>query len=202
MNSNKFAEPCDELIALLANFPGIGQKSAQRIVSFLIQQPEEVVKRIAHLIELLKSELKTCKVCHNLSRHQICKICADTKRFKDTVCVVEYPKDLWAIENTGIYRGVYHVLNGVIAPLDGITPDKLTIKNLLERVRQGAIKEIILATNPTAEGDATAHYIYEKLKQFNIKITRISRGIPTGSGIEFVNKAILSDAIQYRTNYH
>jgi recombination protein RecR len=202
MDSSKFAEPCDELVGMFANLPGIGQKSAQRIVAYLIQQPEDVVKRMAHLIRLLKTELKACKICHNLSRQETCKICADAKRQKDIICVVEYPRDVWAIENTGVYRGVYHVLNGVIAPLDGITPDRLTISSLLERVRHERIKEVILATNPTAEGDATAHYIYERLRQFDVKVTRISRGIPTGSGIEFVNKAILSDALQYRTTYH
>jgi recombination protein RecR len=186
------------LINEFAKLPGIGRKSAERLTYHVLRTNRNEALALAEAIRLVKENVRYCRTCYNLSEADQCTICLSPKRESDVICVVEQPRDLIALEQAGVYRGLYHVLLGRIAPLEGIGPDQLTIDALVARVRDGNIKEVIMATNPTVEGDGTALHISNLLSNLPVKITRLARGITSGSVLEFANKEILADAISGR----
>lgn len=194
----ELTESVTHLIDCLTELPGIGRKSAERITYHLLRVPKEEALALAEAIRAVKENVHHCKICFNLAESETCGICQDTTRDHSLLCVVEQPQDLLAIEQTGVYRGVYHVLLGRLAPLDGIGPEQLTIRELVERVRNGSFREIIMATNPTVEGDGTALYITNQLSDTGVTITRLARGLTPGSVIQFANREILSDALSGR----
>ena len=193
-----YSKPVEDLIAAFASLPGLGNKSAERIAFHILRLGEDEALQIAEAIRTAKQDLRHCEVCFNITTAERCEICSDPGREPSTVCVVEQPKDLLAMESTDEYRGVYHVLLGRISPLEGITPAHLTINALVERVKSGAAREVILATNPDLEGDHCALYIANLLRDHPVNVTRIAKGIPSGSQIEHVGKTILTDALKGR----
>ncbi len=174
-------------------------KTAWRLSYAIIAKPEEDVKRFADALISVKRDIHFCPCCQNLTELSLCPICADSERDHATICVVENPKDVSAFERTGEYHGVYHVLHGLISPLNGISPDKLKIRELLQRIQKGNIKEVIMATNPTVEGDATAMYLAQLLQPFSLKVTRLAFGIPIGGSLEFADEVTLEKALENRT---
>ena len=183
----------------LSRLPGIGMRSAERIAFHLLKQKPEEAMRLADAIRDVKTRIKHCSVCYNLTESDPCAICANSSRDQGLVCVVEQPKDLLALEAAGLYQGVYHVLLGRISPLEGINPEDLTIDALTKRLESGVVREIIMGTNPTMEGDGTALYLQNIIARFpNVTVTRLARGLPTGSSIEYANRNILADAISGR----
>jgi len=188
----------ERLIEQLGKLPGIGPRSAERIAFHILKADEKDALALSQSIRDVKTQIRSCKVCFNLAEGELCEICADPRRDRSIICVVEQPKDLLAIESTGAYHGLYHVLMGHISPLEGIGPEDLTIDALVKRVKAGGIDEVIIATNPDVAGDATALYISEALGGTDVKITRLARGLPTGGQIEYANKSILTDAITQR----
>jgi len=184
----------------LARLPGIGMRSAERIAFHLLKQNPEDALRLADAIRDVKTRIKHCSICYNLTEQDPCNICADPSREQSVVCLVEQPKDLLALETTGLYRGVYHVLLGRISPLEDMDPGDLTIEPLMQRLASGTVREVIMGTNPTMEGDGTALYIQSLIggRFPNIQLTRLARGLPAGSSIEYANKNILADAISGR----
>jgi recombination protein RecR len=190
-----------KLIDQLAKLPGIGRKSAERITYHLLRVSKVEALALADVIREVKENVRYCNVCYNLAEREECDICRDPRRNRTQLCVVEQPRDLIALENAGTYKGLYHVLLGRIAPLEGIGPEQLTIEALANRVRGGEFKEVIMATNPTLEGDGTALFISQQLAEFPVEITRLARGITTGSVLEFANKEILSDALSGRQKF-
>lgn len=178
--------------------PGIGSRTAERLTFHLLKASDEEALALAEAIRDLKTLIHPCRICYNPTEHDICNICSDTHRDAGEICVVAQPKDLLAIEATGTYRGAYHVLMGQIAPLENVEPEDLTIDALVERVRAGGVREVILATNPTISGDSTSLYITAKLEPFSVRVTRLARGLPAGGQIEYANKSILTDAINER----
>ncbi|MBU3758378.1 MAG: recombination protein RecR [Candidatus Omnitrophica bacterium] len=193
-----YAEWMGELIEALVRLPGIGRRSAERIVFYLLKAKREEVIRLCSLITAAKDHVYFCEICHNFANAKTCNVCSDPGRDKGLVCVVEDPKDVVAIEKTQHYTGVYHVLLGALSALDGIGPGEIQIRDLVERVKTGQIREVILATNPNTEGETTALYLSRALKPFKVKITRIARGVPVGSNIEFVDQATLARAMEGR----
>lgn len=193
-------ESVTRLIEEFARLPGIGKKSAERLAYHVLRVPQAEAMRLAEAIRDVKQNVRYCGICYNLSEAEHCTICSDPRRDRALLCVVEQPRDVIAIEQTG-YRGLYHVLLGRIAPLEGITAEQLTIDALLTRIAQGEIREVIMGTNPTLEGDATALEISQKLSALPVEITRLARGITTGSVLEFANKEILSDALAGRQKF-
>ena len=190
-----YPETLDRLIEQLGKLPGVGPKTAERLAFYILNaQPAEALA-LAKAISDVKNKIKQCEICFNLSESAICQICADTSRDSSIICVVEQPKDVISLEKTGTCKWVYHVLGGHIAPLDGVEPSDLTIDGLVKRVRSGGIKEVIMATNPNLAGDGTALYISSLLRPANVKITRLARGLPTGSTIEYASGKMLTDAI-------
>lgn len=189
------------LINEFAKLPGIGRKSAERLTYHVLRVHKNEAMALAEAIRAVKENVRYCRICYNLSEAEECAICRDAGRQQDELCVVEQPRDLIALEQAGVYRGLYHVLLGRIAPLEGINPDQLTIDALVERVRSGQFKEVIMATNPTVEGDGTALHISNLLADFPVQITRLARGITSGSVLEFANKEILADAIGGRQKF-
>lgn len=183
------------LIDELAKLPGIGRKSAERLAYHLLRVPKSEALGLADAIRDVRENVHYCRVCYNLAEGDVCTICADPRRDASQLCVVEQPRDLIALEQAGVYRGHYHVLLGRIAPLEGVGPDQLTIDRLLERVRAGGIREVIMATNPTVEGDGTALYLSNLLAEYPVRMTRLARGITTGSVLEYTNKEVLADAL-------
>jgi recombination protein RecR len=194
----QLTESVSTLIDELAKFPGVGKKSAERMAYHILRIHKNEALALADAIRRVKENVRYCSRCYNLAEGELCVICRNTNRDPTLLCVVEQPRDLIALEQTGAFRGLYHVLLGRIAPLEGITPDQLTIEPLVERVRQGNVSEVIMATNPTLEGDGTALFISNQLAEFGVKITRLARGITTGSVLEFANKEILTDALDGR----
>jgi len=190
-----YTQSLNKLIEELAKLPGIGTKTAERLAFHILKIEKNEALSLADAITKLKSTIRQCKQCHNLSEGDLCSICTDTKRDKSIICVVEQFKDLIALEKTGLCKWVYHVLGGHIAPLDGIEPQDLTIEHLISRIRNGKIVEVVMATNPTVEGDGTALYISSLIKPLGVKITRLARGLPGGSQIEYAGGAVLTDAI-------
>jgi len=193
-----FAEPLARLIDELKRLPGIGQKSAQRIAFHLERASREDAERLAAAVLDVKDKIRLCSVCNNLTESDPCQFCADPTRDPTVVCVVETPYNALAIEKTREFHGRYHVLHGALSPLQGIGPDELKLKSLLERLRAGQIHEIIVATNPNVEGEATASYISQLIKPLGVKVTRIAMGIPVGSELEFADEVTMLKAIEGR----
>ena len=196
--AEEHTDPLKSLIAQLCRLPGLGARSAERIAMYLLEAPHDQVLALAQSIRKLKTSIRHCSVCFNLTEAKLCSICSDDTRDRSVICVVELPKDVMRIEATGSYKGLYHVLGGHIAPLDGIGPDKLNIDSLLSRARAPAVKEIILSTNPNVEGDGTSLHIASLLAPTKIKITRLSRGLASGATIEFASKDTIAQAITGR----
>jgi recombination protein RecR len=197
----QLTESVSRLVDELAKLPGIGRKSAERIAYYILRVHKDEALGLADAIRNVKENVRYCQTCYNLAEGEQCAICLDPRRDAATLCVVEQPRDLMALEQAGTYRGLYHVLLGRLSPLEGIGPEQLTIGPLVERVRSGVIKEVIMATNPTLEGDGTALYISNQLAEFPLEITRLARGITTGSVLEFANKEILADALSGRQKF-
>jgi recombination protein RecR len=188
----------ENLINELTRLPGIGRKTAQRLSFFIMGIPEEEALAIANAIIEIKKKARFCRQCFNITEEDVCSICRDPQRNKNTICVVEEPSNLIVIENTKIYNGLYHVLLGALSPIDGITPERLKIGELVNRVKQGGIAEVIIATNPNTKGETTAQYLSQTLKPLGIKITRIAYGLPIGGDIEFADEVTLSKSIEGR----
>jgi recombination protein RecR len=193
--SSAYTDSLNQLIEEFGRLPGIGPKSAERLAFHVLKASQQEAFSLADAIRKVKTAICRCQTCGNLSERPICAICADTRRDHGRICVVEQPKDVINLEKTGLCQWVYHVLGGHIAPLDGIEPSDLTIDKLVERVQSGPVEEIIMATNPNMEGDGTALYISSLLHAYDVKITRLARGLPSGSTIEYANGKILADAI-------
>jgi recombination protein RecR len=198
---SEITQSLGNLIDEFAKLPGIGKKSAERLAYHVLRVHRSEALALADAIRNVKENVRYCRSCYNLAEQEECAVCRDPKRDRQLLCVVEQPRDLMALEQTGIYRGLYHVLLGRIAPLDGIGPDQLTIEPLVRRVAEGAFREVIMATNPTVEGDGTSLYISNLLSGMPVRITRLARGITTGSVLEFANKEILSDALSGRQEF-
>jgi len=193
--SDVYTKSLNKLIEELNKLPGIGPKTAERLAFHILNAKPAESMALAKAIADVKNKIKRCQICYNLSEQSLCQICSDNRRDKTLICVVEQPKDVIALEKTGVCRWVYHVLGGHIAPLEGIEPANLTIDKLIERVRTGNVKEVIMATNPNMAGDGTALYITSLLNNTGVKITRLARGLPTGSSIEYASGKMLTDAI-------
>lgn len=188
------------LIGHLSQLPGLGERSAERLAFHILKMPESARQSLIDAIASVQ-DIKFCAKCFNFTiaaLNGLCDICSDASRDRSVICVVEQSEDLWKIEKTGAYRGLYHILQGVISPLDNKGPDDITLKDLIDRVRSDKPRELILSTNPTVEGDNTALYIQRELKSLPVKITRLGRGIPAGSNIEYLNKSVLIDALRER----
>lgn len=185
-------------VSAFASLPGIGKKTALRLVIHLLQEDEELAKNISESIYKLRTEIKYCQKCGNISDDEICSICSNTSRKHDLICVVENFRDILAIENTGQYRGVYHILGGLISPLDGIGPDKLNISSLIHRIQTQNIQEVIMALNPTIEGDTTLFYLSKQLSSFPVTVTTLARGVAFGGELEYVDEVTLARSIHSR----
>ena len=190
--------PLNELVNQFARFPGIGKKTAQRLAYSILEQPPERARQFAEALVNAREKIHFCKCCQSLTDLELCQICDNPARDHSTVCVVEEPRDVMAFERTREFSGVYHVLHGVISPLDGITPDKLRIKELMARLASGEVTEIIMATNPTVDGEATASYISRLVKPMGIKVTRLAYGIPVGGDLEYADEYTLARALEGR----
>jgi len=193
-----FAEPLERLIREVRRLPGIGQKSAQRIAFHILRAPKEDVERLAAALLDVKTRLGLCAECNNISDAELCPFCRDPHRDRKKICVVEEPHNILPVETTRIYDGLYHVLHGSISPLRGIGPEQLRIKELLQRLEKGPVEEVILATNPTVEGEATAVYLARLLKPLGVKVTRIAMGIPVGSDLEYADEVTMSKSLENR----
>lgn len=195
------SESVTRLVDEFAKLPGIGKKSAERLAYHVLRVHQSEALALADAIRNVKENVRYCSSCYNLTEQELCEICRDPRRDTSQLCIVEQPRDLMALEQPGSYRGLYHVLLGRIAPLDGIGPEQLTIEPLIERVHKGNFREVIMATNPTLEGDGTALYISNLLADLPLEITRLARGITSGSVLEFANKEILADALAGRQKF-
>ncbi|MCS7082415.1 MAG: recombination mediator RecR [Bacteroidetes bacterium] len=197
------AAAVERLILELSRLPSIGRKTAQRLTMYLLRRPREEVARLAEALLALKDEVRFCRICHNVTDEDPCAICTHPRRDRRTICVVEEPNDVLAIERTNEYRGLYHVLGGVISPLQGVGPDDLKIRQLVARIQEAAsqgepVQEVILALNPNTEGDATAYYLAQLLRPLGVRISRIARGLPIGGDLEFADEATLLRALEGR----
>ena len=193
-----YAAPIAKLIEELSKLPGVGNKTAQRLAFYILNMPSEDVEKLSASIVNAKRNIKYCKICCNITDSDTCNICSNIKRDSSMICVVEDPKDVVAMEKTREFKGLYHVLNGAISPMEGIGPEEIRIKELLKRVADNEIKEIILATNPNIEGEATAMYISRLLKPIGIKVTRIAHGVPVGGDLEYADEVTLMKALEGR----
>lgn len=191
----RYTKPLAKLIDEFSKMPGIGPKTAQRLAFYILKNSNEQVSNLARVIIDAKQKIQYCSICGNITDQEICEICRNVNRDKSIICVVEKVKDLIALENTGEFKGVYHVLEGAISPLDGIEPGNLKINNLLKRLKSEEIKEVIIATNPNIEGEVTASYIAKLIEPLEIKITRIAYGVPIGSSLEFADEVTLAQAL-------
>ncbi len=187
-----------DLVEQLGRLPGVGRKSAERLAFHLLRVHEAEALALAESIRRVRQDVKYCETCFNLCEAQACQICSDSGRDTTRLCVVEQPRDLMSLEQAGVFKGLYHVLLGRIAPLDGIGPDQLTIDALVDRVRTGNFVEVIMATNPTVEGDGTSLYISNLLHEFPVEVTRLARGITSGSILEYANREVIADALTGR----
>lgn len=197
------SDSLESLVDEFSKLPQIGRKTAQRLAMHIIKQPKEEVEKLSKALIEIKDKIKFCNVCCNITEDEVCKICSSDKRTKSVICVVEDPKDVYAIEKTNEYRGLYHVLHGRISPLDGIGPNDIKIKELLYRLDESEtskVDELILALNPTVEGETTILYLNKLIKPLNVKITRIARGIPIGADLEFADEVTLAKAIEGRVS--
>jgi recombination protein RecR len=200
----KGSEPAGAIERLaheLGKLPGIGPKSAERLTHFLLAAGRERVLALSDALRDIVEKVRRCRQCCNLTEGEVCPLCADPRRDPSVICVVEQPRDLAALERPATYRGLYHVLHGRLAPLDNVGPEQLTIDRLVQRVRAGEVREIIMATNPTLEGDGTALYVSSLLAPLGVKITRLARGLPSGSVLEFANSQMLADALEGRRTF-
>ena len=198
MRNRGYSERMARLIEALNRLPGIGQRSAERILFYLLKTPLEETLHLSELLKQVRTEARFCKTCRNFSDAEFCRICEDPTRDGSLLCVVEDPKDVISMEKTGAFNGRYHVLLGTLSPLEGVGPEELQIGGLLKRVKQEKFKEVILATNPNTEGEATALYLAEALKPCGVKVTRLASGIPVGSAIEFMDPATLQRSLAGR----
>lgn len=188
----------EDLIEKLTRLPGIGKKTAARLALHILRTPLDEARALAQSILRVKERIGLCRICFNIAEGELCSICRNPKRDPSLICVVEGPSDLLAIEATGVFRGVYHVLHGAIAPLDGVGPNELRVSELLGRLEKGGVKEVILATNPTVEGDTTALYLAKAIKPLGVMVTRIAQGIPAGGDIEYVDAKTMSRSLEGR----
>lgn len=195
---SKNSNSVNELIDQLGRLPGIGRKSAERLAYHLLRVSKAEALALSDAIRTVRENVCYCSVCYNLAEGPLCSICSDPSRDQTRLCIVEQPRDLMALEQASVYRGLYHVLLGRISPLEGIGPDQLTIDALIERVRRGNFVEIVMANNPNVEGDGSALYITNQLAEFPVEVTRLARGITTGSVLEHINREILADALTGR----
>lgn len=196
--SSAYTESLNKLIEEFGKLPGVGPKTAERLAFYILKAKPAEAMALADAIRDVKTKIKRCEICYNLSEQDVCQICSDPRRDKSLICVVEQPKDVISLEKTGTCKWTYHVLGGHIAPLEGIEPGDLTINELVERIRQGSVKEVVMATNPNLAGDGTSLYICSLLRTTGVKITRLARGLPTGTTIEYASGKILTDAIMGR----
>ena len=192
------AEPVSRLIEELNKLPGIGPKSAARLTYYLLRIPEAEARALAEAIIAVKEKTVLCSSCQNITDSNPCAVCASKERDHSIICVVKDPLDIMALERTGQYRGLYHVLHGVLSPMDGIGPDDLKIKELLQRLKAGSVSEVILATNPNLEGEATAMYLQRLLSPFGVRLTRLARGLPVGGDLEYADEVTLTHALEGR----
>jgi recombination protein RecR len=193
-----YPEPVARLIEALQRLPGIGPKTAQRLTFFLLKRPADEVRELSESLMAVKERIVSCRSCFNVTDEDPCRICADPRRDDRVLCVVEEPNDLLAMERTGEFRGRYHVLLGALSPLDGIGPDDIKVRELLARLDGGGVAEVILATNPNVEGEATALYLAKLLRPLGVKVTRIARGLPVGGDLEYADQVTLSKALEGR----
>lgn len=193
-----YAPPIAALIAELERLPGIGPKSAQRLAFHILRGREEDAERLSNAIRNVKTRTRPCVQCFNFSEGELCPICSDARRESATICVVAEPRDLIAIENAGGVRGTYHVLQGLIAPMDGVGPDQLRVRELLQRLQNGGVNEVILATSPTVEGDATAMYLAGLIKPLGIRVTQLAIGLPAGGDLDYADQVTISRAVEGR----
>lgn len=192
------SQSLESLVAELKKLPGVGAKSAIRIAFHILRAPREEVEAFARALEAVKERVRLCSVCGNYTEDETCEICLDARRDDAVICVVEQPSDIYLLEATAALRGRYHVLHGALSPVEGIRPESLRIAELVDRCRRGAVKEVVVATNPTVEGDATAYYIAESLRELPVEVSRIARGIPVGGELEFADQLTLTRALNGR----
>jgi recombination protein RecR len=185
-------------VAQLSRLPGIGQKTATRLVYWMLRAPDGLVRELAESLLALREGVRECSACHDFTAEELCPICASGSRDRRMICVVEHPQHVLALERSGEFRGLYHVLHGAISPIDGVGPGDLRIRELLERLRDGEVVEVILATDPDVEGDATALYIARLIHGIGLRVTRLARGLPVGTEIEYADAASLARALEYR----
>jgi recombination protein RecR len=193
-----YTDSIEKLIERLIKLPGIGRRSAERIIGYILNAPKEEIRDLSEAISKVKESVRLCRICHNLSEQELCKICQDDRRQKDVVCIVEKPSDVTAVEKAGNFRGVYHVLLGSISPLEGKGPSDLKIDSLLERIKQGRIKEVIIATDADTDGEITALYLIKLIKPLGVRLTRIGLGLPMGSNLEYADPTTLSKSLESR----
>jgi len=196
---SKFSPSLERLVQKISKLPGLGRKSAARLALHILRQPEEEARELAQAILDVKTRIHLCRICSNFTEDEVCSFCSDARRDQALICVVETPGDVLRLERTGSFRGLYHVLGGTLSPLDDVGPDDLRIAELIERVKGGAVREVILATNPTTDGDTTAHYLLRALKEYGVAVSRIARGVPVGAEIEQVDEVTLASALESRT---
>ena len=193
-----YALPIQRLIKELSKLPGIGEKTATRLATFILRASEEDARKLAESVLEVKRKIRLCSVCFNLAEGNLCEICMDASRDKGLICVVEEPDSLIAIEESGSFKGTYHVLHGALSPLDGIGPDHLRLHEFIKRIEDGKVEEIIVATNPSMQGEATALLINKSLKSLGVKVTRIALGVPVGGDLKYMDKMTLSKSMEYR----
>lgn len=193
-----YVSPLQNLIEEFEKLPGIGSKTAQRLAYHILNQPPEKTEKFAEALINAKDKICYCRICQNLSDTEVCSICSNPERDKSIICVTENPRDVLQMEKTNEFKGLYHVLHGAISPMDNIGPDDLRIKELMQRISEGGVKEVIMATNPNLEGETTAMYLSKLIKPFGIKTTRIAHGVPVGGELEFADEVTLSKALQWR----
>ena len=196
--SLQHAQPISRLIQELARLPGIGEKTASRLALHILRSSKESAEALSRAILEVKEKIRLCSRCFNLTDQDLCRICQDARRNQEVVCVVSGPEDLMALERSGGYQGLYHVLHGVLSPLEGIGPQDLRLEELLTRLRAGKIQEVILATNPSVEGEATAQYLSQVIKPLGVRVTRIARGVPMGGDLQYIDQVTLSKALENR----
>lgn len=199
MNESKFSPSLDRLVELIAKLPGLGRKSAARLALHILLQPAEEAKNLAQAILDVKSKIQLCLTCSNFTEEEYCSLCRDMRRDRGLICVVETPGDVLRLERTGSFRGLYHVLGGALSPLEGVGPEDLRIAQLFERLNNGSVREVILATNATSDGDATAIYLARELKERHVAVSRLARGVPIGAELEHVDEVTLASAMEART---
>jgi recombination protein RecR len=193
------AQPISRLIQELTKLPGIGEKTASRLAMHILRAPKEDGEALARSILEVKARIRFCSRCFNLTEQDACMICRDPKRNREILCVVSSPEDLVALERSGGFRGLYHVLHGVLSPLEGVGPKDLRVDELLSRLKEGGVKEVILATNPSVEGEATAQYLSQIIKPLSLRVSRIARGVPVGGDLQYIDEVTLSKSLENRS---